>query len=241
MQNFDSLVQRDTPLYFPPPESADEHGLLGVGGELSPPWLVDAYSHGIFPWPIFADELILAWWSLDPRAIIEFDQLHISRRFRRRLRSGQFCVTFNQCFSEVVHGCATAQDRKGATWITSDIHAAYLKLHTLGIAHSVEVWQDGALAGGLYGIAIGGLFAAESMFHYRPDASKVAVAYLVTHLKSRRFCLLDIQELSFHTESLGATTIPRQSYLHRLRYAVKQPLHFGDQPEGDPARLNLPP
>ena len=159
--------------FFPPPTATTEDGLLCVGGRLSPEWLLDAYRHGIFPWPMWDDEPI-AWWSPDPRAIIELDGLHVSRRLQRTLRSGKFRVTCDRDFDGVIRGCATAGDRTGNTWLTPSMIAAYCRMHELGHAHSVEVWQDDVLVGGTYGIAIGGLFAAESMFHRVRDASKVA-------------------------------------------------------------------
>src|SRR3954466_2110466 len=167
--------------FFPPPTSTTPEGLLCIGGRLSPEWLLDAYRHGIFPWPMWEDEPI-AWWSPDPRAIIELDGLHASRRLQRTIRSGKFRVTCDQDFAGVIHGCATAGDRTGGTWLTPAMIAAYRRMHSLGHAHSVEVWQADRLVGGTYGIAIGGAFAAESMFHYERDASKVALVHLVSHL-----------------------------------------------------------
>ncbi len=211
--------------FFPPAESAGREGLLAIGGELHPEWLLDAYSHGIFPWP-FSDQS-LAWWSPDPRAVMEFDRLRVSRRLAQTCRGQRFQVTCNQDFAGVVRGCATAQDRGEHTWINPDMQTAYLRLHHLGCAHSVEVWHAGQLAGGTYGVAIGALFAAESMFRYVTDASKVAVVHLVRHLRSRGYQLLDIQQLTPHTASLGACEIRRNLYLTRLTAAISQPVTFG--------------
>lgn len=211
---------------FPPAELASPDGLIGVGGELTPDWLLDAYRHGIFPWP-FNDQQ-LAWWSPDPRAIFELDGLHISRRLARTLRSGQFHPTCDCAFADVMEGCATAQRRRQGTWLTPEMRAAYQTLHELGFAHSVEVWRDGQLAGGTYGVALGGLFAAESMFYRVRDASKIALVHLVAHLKSRGYELLDIQQLTPHTESLGAVEISRRAFLARLSQALDRDATFGE-------------
>lgn len=222
---------------FPPAESAEADGLLGVGGFLTTEWLLDAYRHGIFPWPFGEGELILGWWSPDPRAIFELDGFRVSRRLRRTLRSGKFQVTCDRDFGGVMRGCATGPDRDGHTWITPGMIAAYERLHRRGFAHSIEAWHDGVLAGGTYGVALGGLFAAESMFFRVRDASKVALACLIAHLRQRGYTLLDIQQLTDHTASLGAREIPRDEFLKRLERAVSQPIRFGEVLEGDPTRL----
>jgi leucyl/phenylalanyl-tRNA--protein transferase len=196
-------------------EWADENGLVAVGGDLRPERLLHAYRAGVFPW--YDETTPICWWSPDPRAIIELDGLHISRRLRRTLLSGRFCVTFNQDFAAVIRGCA---DRTEGSWITADMLQAYERMYRFGHAHSVEVWQDGKLAGGLYGVAIGGFFAGESMFHRQSDASKVALFHTVERLRQRGFQLFDIQLLTEHTARLGAIEIPRQEYLRRLRRAV---------------------
>jgi leucyl/phenylalanyl-tRNA--protein transferase len=218
--------------FFPPVEVANEDGLLGFGGELTPEWLLDAYGHGIFPWPI-DEQTPVAWWSPDPRAIIELDQFHVSRRLRRTLRSGRFEVTCDRDFEGVIRGCATAGDRVGQTWITPAMIEAFIRMFELGHAHSVETWHEGRLVGGTYGMAIGGLFAAESKFYAVRDASKVALAHLVSHLKSRGYALFDIQQLTPHTARLGAIEIPRKRYLARLADALVLPVTFGDQIESD--------
>jgi leucyl/phenylalanyl-tRNA--protein transferase len=216
-----------SPRFFPPPTATTPEGLLCVGGRLSPDWLLDAYRHGIFPWPMWENEPI-AWWSPDPRAIIEINGFHISRRLRRTLRSGRFQATIDRNFSGVIRGCASSAGRRRNTWLTPGMIAAYRQMHELGHAHSVEVWQDGRLAGGTYGIALGGLFAAESMFFRIRDASKVALAYLVAHLRGREYKLLDIQQWTAHTGSLGAVEISRDEYLCRLARVVDLPVTFGD-------------
>lgn len=222
--------------YFPSAELAGPEGLLCVGGQLTPDWLIDAYTHGIFPWPVFDDEMLLAWWSPDPRAIFEFDQFHASRRLRRTARSGKFQVTCNRDFAGVIEGCATVQDRRQGTWLTPQMIQAYLDLHRQGCAHSVEVWHEGQLAGGTYGVAFGGFFAGESMFYRVRDASKIALMHLVAHLRRRGYRLFDIQQLTEHTASLGATEIPRPKFLKRLAEALTLPVTWGDELAGDVTR-----
>lgn len=213
--------------FFPSPETADEFGLVCIGGELSPPWLLDAYRHGLFPWPLIHGIHEPQWWSPDPRAIFELDGFHISRRLSQTLRSGKFTVTADRDFAGVIRGCATADDRRGHTWLTPEMIAAYEKLHELGHAHSIEVWQNEQLAGGVYGVSIDGLFAGESMFHRVRDASKVALAHLIDHLRNRGYQLFDIQQLTEHTASLGAIEIPRAEYLRRLAAALEANVNFG--------------
>lgn len=218
--------------YFPPAELADEIGLVAIGGRLSPDWLLDAYQHGIFPWPCGPDWQPIPWFSPDPRAILEFDQLHISRSLHRTLRKHLFEVTCDQDFEGVIRSCAEVPGRRGATWLTPAMIRAYTRLHHLGWAHSVEVWRHRQLVGGIYGVAVGGAFSAESMFHLVSDASKVALVYLVRHLQARGYQLLDVQELSPHLQRMGATAIPRKEFLRRLAEALPLPVTFGDALEG---------
>jgi len=212
---------------FPPAETADEFGLVAIGGELSPDWLLDAYRHGLFPWPLIEGVDDPQWWSPDPRAVFELDSFHISRRLAQTLRSAKFTVTGDGDFAGVIRGCATAKGRRGKTWLTSEMITAYEELHRLGHAHSVEAWLGRELAGGVYGVAIGGFFAGESMFYRHRDASKVALAHLVHHLRQRGYQLLDIQQLTEHTASLGAIEIARTQYLRRLGAAITLPADFG--------------
>ncbi|MBL9164529.1 MAG: leucyl/phenylalanyl-tRNA--protein transferase [Planctomycetaceae bacterium] len=212
--------------YFPPAQRASPEGLVAVGGRLSATWLLDAYRHGIFPWPSSSYEPML-WWSPDPRAILPVDGMYVSRRLQRRLRSGEFATTCDTAFAQVIAACATGSGREGGTWITPEMIAAYTELHRLGHAHSVEVWRGEELAGGIYGIAIGGLFAAESMFHRSRDGSKVALARLVGHLRSRGYGLVDVQQSTPHTQSLGVVEISRRDYLQRLAALVDAPITFG--------------
>jgi leucyl/phenylalanyl-tRNA--protein transferase len=212
--------------FFPPAEDADSEGVVGFGGKLTTEWLLDAYQHGIFPWPTGDSRLPIPWCSPDPRAIFELDRFHIPRRLARTLRSEKFDVTFDTDFAGVIRGCASAGMRRGQTWITPSITRAYTDLFQLGYCHSVEVWHDQQLAGGTYGVALGGLFAAESMFYYVRDASKVALAHLVEHLRHRGFLLMDIQQLTPHTAQFGAIEIPRAEYLRRLAEALLAPVTF---------------
>ncbi len=219
--------------FFPPAELADADGLLALGGRLSPRWLLDAYCHGIFPWPQSNSDGPMLWWSPDPRAIIEFDRFHVSRSLARTCRSGRFTVTFDRDFAGVIRGCATAPGRVGETWLTPRMIRAYTRLFELGHAHSVEAWREEELAGGVYGVAIGGFFAAESMFHRGRDASKAALVSLVSHLKDRGYRLLDIQQLTSATAPFGAIEVPRSDYFARLAEAVALPVTFaGRDAEG---------
>lgn len=214
---------------FPPIEQADEDGLLALGGRLDPAWLLDAYAHGIFPWPFGDDSNPIAWWSPDPRGILELGGMHISRRLRRTLRQGRFRVTCDRGFREVIGACAVGPGRQGGTWITPGMVEAYTNLHRLGFAHSVEVWRDEQLVGGTYGVSLGGLFAAESKFYRERDASKVAVAHLVGHLARRGYTLLDLQMVTPHTSRLGAIEITRDDYFRRLATALEKNVSFGDR------------
>jgi leucyl/phenylalanyl-tRNA---protein transferase len=200
---------------MPDPRTALTNGLLASGGDLEPGTVLGAYRAGIFPWPDSNERLL--WWSPDPRAILPLDGFHESRSLRRTRRLGVFHTTFDRAYRSVVEGCA---DRPEGTWITRSMIAAYVALHELGWAHSVEVWASGRLVGGAYGVAIGGFFAAESMFHREADASKVALAELVEHLRNLEFRLLDVQLLTSHLASLGAVVVARDQYLRLLRQAI---------------------
>jgi leucyl/phenylalanyl-tRNA--protein transferase len=219
--------------FFPPVETTDPDGFLCIGGQITPEWLLDAYRRGIFPWPFRDDEFtagqdVLAWWSPNPRSIIELDQFHVPRRLARTLQSGQFDVTCNESFHEVMLGCATAQKRAGETWITPEMVDAYCELHEIGYAHSVETRQDGNLVGGVYGVAIGGMFAAESKFYRVRDASKVALVRLLQHVQKRGFTLFDVQQQTAHAARFGAVEVDRKEFLDRLDQALALPVTFGD-------------
>lgn len=206
---------RDVP--WIPPELGDAQGLIGVGGDLSPDTLVRAYAEGVFPWFNEGDPVL--WWSPDPRAVIELDGLHVSHRLARTIRSGKFRTTVNTRFADVMRACG--ETRPEGTWVTDEMLAAYTELHRRGHAHSLEVWQGDELAGGVYGVAVGGLFAGESMFHRKTDASKVALVALVERLRQRGYVLFDVQMKTDHTERMGAVEIPRAEYLRRVHDAVR--------------------
>lgn len=203
---------------MPPADAADEHGLVAVGADLAPGTLLAAYRAAIFPMPLTGLEP-MAWWSPDPRGVLPLDALRMTGSLRRSCR--RFEVRVDTAFDAVVAACADPARRGG--WIDQRIARAYRELHRLGWAHSVEAWTaDGELAGGLYGVAVGGLFAGESMFHRRPDASKVALVGLVERLDPAG--LLDVQWLTPHLASLGAVEVPRERYLASLRAALARPL-----------------
>lgn len=220
-----SIWQLDDQLWFPPAHEALEepNGLLAVGGDLSPARLIKAYRQGIFPW--FSEQDPILWWSPAPRMVLIPHQIRIRRSLRKVLRHGHFNITFDQAFEDVIHQCgALRQDREG-TWITAPMKAAYCQLHQQGYAHSVECWQEGALVGGLYGIALGRVFFGESMFSQATDASKVALASLCYHLDQCGYQLIDCQVHSDHLERLGAQEIDRTLFLDYL----SQEAHEGTQ------------
>ena len=209
-----------TPWRFPPVAEADEDGVVGVGADLEPGTLLHAYSRGLFPMPVAGGRL-LAWWSPDPRGIIPLDGLRVSRSLRRSFH--RFEVRVDTAFDEVVAGCA--DPARTGSWIDDNIRRAYGELHRLGWAHSVESWDRDGLAGGLYGVAIGGLFAGESMFYRRSDASKVALVGLVDRLRADRSegRLLDVQWATDHVRALGAIEVTRERYLELLEKALLLP------------------
>jgi len=213
-------------LVFPPPEGADEHGLVAVGGDLRPERLLRAYASGIFPWPHHGYPLL--WFSPDPRMVLRLGDLHVSRRLARTIRQRKFRVSLDSAFVQVVEGCATSpRPTEHGTWITPEIVAAFTRLHELGFAHSVEAWSGDRLAGGLYGISLGSMFIGESMFSRVSDASKVALAILVRQLLRWGDELFDAQVYTEHIERMGATEWPRQRYLEALRRCVAQPTRRG--------------
>ena len=214
-------------LRFPPVEQASPEGLLAAGGDLRPERLLEAYRHGIFPW--YSDNQPILWWSPDPRTVLFPDKLHISRSLKRSLRPGLFSVTLDTCFRDVMQHCAGPRPQypDGGTWITAEMFEAYTRLHKQGYAHSVETWKDGHLVGGLYGVALGGAFFAESMFTCVPDASKVALVSLVRQLQTWGFRLMDCQQSSPHILALGAESIPRHEFLDHLAVALALPERHG--------------
>jgi leucyl/phenylalanyl-tRNA--protein transferase len=205
--------------------------VVGVGADLEPGTLLCAYRSGIFPMPVEAGGAeLLVWWSPDPRGVIPLDGLRVGRSLRRSC--ARFEVRVDTAFEAVIDGCADPS--RTGRWITPPIRDAYVRLHHLGWAHSVEAWDDDGLAGGLYGVAVGGLFAGESMFHRRTDASKVALVALVDRLREGGASVLDVQWVTPHLRSLGAVEVPRAAYLERVAEAVARPLppFFGSLPTG---------
>ena len=217
-------VLLDHRLAFPSPLRASAEGLVAIGGDLSVERLLLAYRSGIFPWT----DKPVTWWSPDPRAIFELEQFHVSHSLAKIIRKGVFHITIDRTFSDVMNGCAASVPGRRTTWITREFLKGYTQLHEQGHAHSLECWQDDKLVGGIYGVAIGGFFAGESMFHRVSNASKIALYYLIEHLRQRRFTLFDIQMLTSITESLGAIQIPRVQYLKRLSLAVQKTCSFTD-------------
>ncbi len=205
-------------LFFPPVSEADVQGILAIGGDLSAKRLQLAYRSGIFPW--FNDGEPIIWWAPPKRMVLFLNELMISKSLRTLIKKQVFTVTFNQNFKAVISNCKTAH-RAGqeGTWISSDMVAAYCVLHELGLAKSVEVWQNGELVGGLYGIDLGHIFCGESMFSTVSNASKVAFVALVEHLKSQDYQLLDCQVYNDHLASLGCREIPRADFMKLLRSA----------------------
>jgi leucyl/phenylalanyl-tRNA--protein transferase len=207
-------------MVFPPPDYADPSGLIAVGGDLSSERLLEGYRVGIFPW--YSEDQPILWWSPDPRFVLELDQFKISRSLGKKLRRRVFHVSFDRVFDDVIAACAAVpREGQSGTWITPEMQEAYIKLHGLGFAHSVEAWFEGQLVGGLYGVSLGKAFFGESMFHRKPDASKVALAILVENLKKWGFHFIDSQMATEHMNRLGATEIPRRIFLKRLRSALR--------------------
>ena len=211
-------LERNDP--FPPVAAAlrDPNGLLAAGGSLDPVRLVDAYRHGIFPWS--SDGQPILWWSPDPRMVLRVADFKVSRSLRKRVRSGAFEVRVDTAFDAVMAACAGPREGQAGTWITTEMRVAYGRLHRLGFAHSVESWRDGTLVGGLYGVALGCVFFGESMFARASDASKVALAYLVTLLRGQGVSLIDCQQDTAHLASMGARPISREAFVAALRELI---------------------
>lgn len=204
-------------LAFPDPHLAlkDPNGLLAIGGNLSVNTLIKAYSNGIFPW--YCEDQPIMWWSPTPRAVIYLEDIKINRTLRKFLNKSKYTVTFNQAFEKVISLCADAPFRDDDTWIVDDMLDAYINLHQAGHAHSIEVWDDDILVGGLYGVSIGGFFSGESMFYTAPNASKVALIALVEKLKGCGALFVDCQITNPFLESMGATEIPREQFMSEMR------------------------
>jgi leucyl/phenylalanyl-tRNA---protein transferase len=205
---------------FPPVDRAlrDPDGLLAVGGDLGVARLVDAYRHGIFPW--YADGQPILWWSPDPRMVLFVDEFAASRSLRRRVHVREYEIRIDTSFDDVIRACAGPREGQSGTWITAAMIDAYVKLHAAGYAHCVEAWHEGALVGGLYGVALGRVFFGESMFTRAPDASKVALAHLVALAKDQGVPMIDCQQQTAHLASLGARTIARKEFAARLRELI---------------------
>lgn len=215
------IFQLDEQLWFPPVEYAEEDGLLAVDGDLSPERLLLAYKSGIFPW--YNDDDPILWWSPNPRMVLYPTELKVSKSMQQVLRSNRFKVTFDTAFEQVIASCANAlRDGQPGTWIVPDMIAAYTTLHHMGFAHSVEVWREGGLVGGLYGVGLGKVFCGESMFSLESNASKVGFITLVKWLQPQGFQFVDCQTHTPHLESLGARQISREQFIGELHQALVQ-------------------
>jgi leucyl/phenylalanyl-tRNA--protein transferase len=214
------ILAADPESPFPSVDQALDNppGLLAVGGDLSPARLLNAYRHGIFPW--YSDDQPILWWSPAPRCILYPQAVHVSRRLRRRYNQGRFSLTADRAFTQVIKACAEPRQDQDKTWITDEMLAAYIRLHKLGLAHSVEVWVDAELAGGIYGLALGQVFFGESMFSRHADASKIALVALCRQLHQWNFILLDCQISNPHLLSMGTEEISRAEFHQYLKAAT---------------------
>lgn len=214
-------LRGDSP--FPPVSRALEspNGLLCAGGDLTPRRLLQAYSHGIFPW--FSEGDPILWWSPDPRMVLFPDELKVSRSLRKVRSRGIYEMRIDTKFRTVMRECAAPRDGQVGTWIMPQMIEAYTQLHQLGFAHSVESWKNGELAGGLYGIALGKVFFGESMFSRAPDASKIALVHLVERLRAADFRVIDCQQATAHLATLGAREIPRAAFAQLIRDSIQYP------------------
>lgn len=212
---------------FPDPRDADEDGIVAVGGDLSPERLLAAYRTGIFPWPMSL-RAPMFWFSPDPRYLLLTEELHVTRAVRRAVRRGGYTVTLDRAFDDVIRMAARVPRRtQPGTWILPTVVDAFVNLHELGFAHSVELWRDGSLVAGLYGVSIGGAFGGESMFTHEPDMSKVALATLTVQLRAWNFDFVDCQTPTDHTQQLGARAFERSDFLDRLDRALLKPTRLG--------------
>lgn len=213
-------------LVFPPPEGASPEGVVAIGGDTSPERLVLAYSQGIFPWP--HRDLPLLWFSPDPRFLLRFDRVHVGRSLRKRIRARPYEVRADTAFEQVIDACATVpRPGQDGTWITNEIRTGFIALHRLGLSHSIEVYREGELVGGLYGVALGKSFCGESMFSRADDASKIATVAMLGNLLHWRYHFVDCQVYTDHLDRFGAEPWPRSRYLAALRRAVAEPTHRG--------------
>jgi leucyl/phenylalanyl-tRNA---protein transferase len=209
--------------HFPDPREATPDGIVAVGGRPEPALLSEAYARGIFPWPVEGYPLL--WFSPPERGLLFFDELHVPRSLARERRRTRLAFTFDRAFDRVIRACAAVpRAHEAGTWITRAMIRGYCEFHRAGHAHSVEAWEDGELVGGLYGVDAGGAFAGESMFHLRPNASKLALLFLVEHLRARGLRWLDTQVITPHIEALGARLVPREEFLSLLARARRSGL-----------------
>ena len=208
---------------FPPVEQAldNPEGLLAAGGSLTTKRLVEAYRCGIFPWFNEGDPIL--WWSPDPRTILRPSRVHVSHSLKKRLKKGAYFVTFDRVFARVLDGCAAPRPGDNGTWLSAAMRRAYSSLHNAALAHSIEVWMDGELAGGIYGVAIGRMFFGESMFARRTDASKIGIVTLAAQLDRWAFPLIDCQLETAHLLSLGAEHLPRRRFVAEISRLVREP------------------
>jgi leucyl/phenylalanyl-tRNA--protein transferase len=209
-------------IVFPDVETAYEDGLLALGGDLKPETLLTAYTSGIFPWTVKP----ISWWSPDPRAIFDIETFAPSPRAKRYLRNSSYRISFDEAFAKVMEKCSEPYPGREESWVTIEFIRAYCKMHELGFAHSVEVWDGSELVGGVYGVAIRGFFAGESMFYRKSNASTIALLALIDRLLNKGYSLFDSQVITPHTARLGAIEIPRKEYLARLKNALKRDCKF---------------
>ena len=215
-----SVYYFDNDPIFPPVEYSNEDGILAVGGDLSPGRLIEAYTNGIFPW--YSSETPIIWWSPDPRFVIYPDAVKVSKSMRQVLRRNIFDIRYDTSFRDVIIACSKERKHEKGTWITSEMTEAYIALHNLGLAHSVEAWHDGKLAGGLYGVSIGRIFFGESMFSLESNASKAAFIVLADNLTKLGFDLIDSQVHTNHMESLGAFDMARKDFIKIIKMSVRK-------------------
>lgn len=220
------VFQLSEELEFPDPVLAEESGLLAVGGDLRPERIILAYQNGIFPW--YSEGRPILWWCPSPRLVLEPASLHVGRSLRKTMRKAPYRITADTAFDQVIDACAqTPRPDLGGTWITDDMREAYLRLHALGVAHSIEAWEGEELVGGLYGLSLGTAFFGESMFARKPDASKIAFVTLVEQLRAWDFGFVDCQVVTDHLVRFGAVEIELDDFLRRLDHATDQPTRRG--------------
>jgi leucyl/phenylalanyl-tRNA--protein transferase len=208
-------------LDFPPAWLARSDGLLCIGGDLSAQRILLAYEKGIFPW--FSENEPILWWSPDPRLVLFPGNIKVSRSLKKTIKKNTFHLTMDHAFEETILSCAKPRRKEYAgTWLVEEMIEAYIQLHNLGYAHSIETWKDSRLVGGLYGICLGGIFFGESMFSFEDDASKTALTALARHLEQHRFDLIDCQVTTNHLLSMGATEISRNAYLDIIQRSIKR-------------------